>query len=685
METSNLPTVDSEEVFYRTKSLESSSNVHTPVAPKIVHASTTPFYQSPRRHYHRSRSTPREVKETLNARSEYTNSDTDGQSQHRINQYIIKQEIGRGSFGAVHLAEDQYGNQYAVKEFSKSRLRKRAQSTMLRSPNFRRRPGQSAAGSGFNSPLHRHSSSDVNNLNQESDNPLFFIRKEIAIMKKLNHGNLVSLIEVLDVPEEDSLYMVMEMCKKGVVMKVGIDDVAIPYEKEESRCWFRDLILGIEYLHAHGIIHRDIKPDNLLITEDDVLKIVDFGVSEMFEKSSEMKTAKSAGSPAFLPPELCVVKHGDISGKAADIWSMGISLYCLRHGKIPFEQTGVLDLYEAIRNDTVQYAPGLEDDFIDLMNRILEKDPDKRINMDDLREHPWVTKGGTDNLLSKEENTADLVEPPTDYEMNHAITSSIRHLVVVMKAIRKFKAIITHKRPGLDGSLFGSSDGRLYQPPLVMSPASERSAFFAPDTIVEHDEHNPPVGHPPSQDADAEKSAAYIEKLSQRTDSAVAWSSEPALGVPRDQKAEPQPSTPPTVHDTVHATVPGATQPISIPLPKPGARRSSSSDYLKGHAHDLLNEEPIFVDVGMGADSSADSGQHKLIVSESPPGTEVNIYETAYREEVERIREAHGPDATVYLTKRVDRESNETDGVTVKQAKSGLWGGVLGKAMGHGK
>ena len=66
-------------------------------------------------------------------------------------------------------------------------------------------------------------------------------------MKKLNHPNLVSLIEVLDDPEEDSLYMVLEMCKKGVVMKVGLGDTADPYDEESCRCWFRDLILGIEY------------------------------------------------------------------------------------------------------------------------------------------------------------------------------------------------------------------------------------------------------------------------------------------------------------------------------------------------------------------------------------------------------------------------------------------------------
>lgn len=76
---------------------------------------------------------------------------------------------------------------------------------------------------------------------------LYLIREEIAIMKKLNHPNLVQLIEVLDDPEEDSMYMVLEMCKRGVVMKVGLDEQADPYPEETCRCWFRDLILGIEY------------------------------------------------------------------------------------------------------------------------------------------------------------------------------------------------------------------------------------------------------------------------------------------------------------------------------------------------------------------------------------------------------------------------------------------------------
>ena len=327
--------------------------------------------------------------ETLNARSEYLTSQDDGSAEHRINQYTIRQEIGRGSFGAVHIAVDQYGTEYAVKEFSKARLRKRAQSHILRKPLGQRRPGRGAL-KGFNSPLHRRTGDDIDT---SEDHPLELIKEEIAIMKKLNHPNLVQLIEVLDDPTEDSLYMVLEMCKKGVVMRIDLDleSQADPYPEDVCRLYFRDLVLGIEYLHAQGIVHRDIKPDNCLINHEDILKIVDFGVSEMFEKNSEMLTAKSAGSPAFLPPELCVVKHGDVSGRAADIWSMGVTLYCLKYGKIPFQKTQIFDLYDAIKADEPDFSNENDQSFLDLMHKLLDKNPATRIKMSELRVRTFCT------------------------------------------------------------------------------------------------------------------------------------------------------------------------------------------------------------------------------------------------------------------------------------------------------
>lgn len=219
--------------------------VSTDERPAAVRHVSVPSYQSPLRHHRRTSSRTQRVKETLDAHSHYGSSSDDGSAINRVNQYIIKQEIGRGSFGSVHLAEDQYGTEFAIKEFSKSRLRRRAQSNLLRGPHQKRPSTHLTAGPNFNIPIHR--SPQNSSSPPSASGSLDLIKEEIAIMKKLDHNNLVSLIEVLDDPDEDSLYMVLEMCKKGVVMKVGLEERADPYEEEVCRCWFRDMILGIEY------------------------------------------------------------------------------------------------------------------------------------------------------------------------------------------------------------------------------------------------------------------------------------------------------------------------------------------------------------------------------------------------------------------------------------------------------
>ncbi|KAK2774960.1 hypothetical protein FQN52_004088 [Onygenales sp. PD_12] len=632
-----------------------------------VRQSATASYDSPARHHTRNHTAPRRVKETLNARSEYTTSQDDGAAEHRINQYLIKQEIGRGSFGAVHLAVDQYGQEYAVKEFSKSRLRKRAQSHVLRNPHGSRRPGIIPAGVGLNSPLHRHPSGHED---EEGGNPLYLIKEEIAIMKKLHHHNLVALIEVLDDPTEDSLYMVMEMCKKGVIMKVGLGEPSDPYDNESCRCWFRDLILGIEYLHAQNIVHRDIKPDNCLLTNDDVLKVVDFGVSEMFEKHSDMYTAKSAGSPAFLPPELCVAKHGDISGTAADIWSMGVTLYCLRYGRIPFEKESIFELYESIRSDEVKYEGEIDEDFKDLMSRILEKDPAKRINMTVLRAHPWVTKGGADPLLSAEENTADLVGRPTEEEMDTAITKKMGNVLAVVKAVQKFKKLIEPEDGVPMESILGEDvESHFVQPPLTMW-ASEEADF-------------------PSVSATHSKSASINLKRK-------SCSTNEKLDSSRRAGNDAGPS-------------PGASQ-YSIasrksvsPPPQTSCNTPSKlsfSEGTRGHARDPLEEEHLYLHIGPStitsipvddenassdyfgnAEAASIAGSPETmdmvpIVSESPGASDIDIYETAYREEVERIRKQsfarRAPAPKVYLTRRVEGKRSTLRDLLQQGALEGL-------------
>ncbi|KZF22585.1 Pkinase-domain-containing protein [Xylona heveae TC161] len=613
--------------------------------PPMVKHLSTPAYKSPLRHHQRSHSTPRQVKETLNARSSYTDSQDGGASQHRINQYLIKQEIGRGSFGSVHLAVDQYGTEYAVKEFSKSRLRKRAQSNILRRPHDSSQRCSGRLRFGSNAPFHHPPASE------DAENPLYLIKEEIAIMKKLHHPNLVSLIEVLDDPDEDSLYMVVEMCKKGVIMKVGLDERADPYTEEECRYWFRDLILGIEYLHAQGVVHRDIKPDNLLLTQDDVLKIVDFGVSEMFERATPMLIAKSAGSPAFLPPELCVLKHGKISGTAADIWSMGVTLYCLRFGRLPFEKHGMLELFESIRSDSVEFADGCDPQLQDLLSKILVKDPAKRLTIPEIRKHPWVTKEGTDPLLSAEENTAEKMEPPTEEEMNSAITDKMSKLLIVMKAVAKFKSLLTKRRPSLFQGTLGQGV-RIVRPPLSTSPPASSPWLHRSKSMDLYDRRRVEqalAAEGVHRELDAITPEDRIP-LPHRADSMVVVES--GIQSPSDRHgSRTEESTGPTSVSEKLALGSGreSRSDVSAPTAEGGERRRANG---KGHAQDPL-ENSILLDVGLGGDDE-DGGASAYILSESPMATHDHIYEMAYQEEIDRIRKTHGRNTSLYLTRRVD-------------------------------
>lgn len=332
-----------------------------------------------------------------------------------------------------------------MKDYSKSTLRRHNKTEKLR----QRRQA-----------LQKGAISNKQPLCAEEDvtNPLNLIRREIAIMKKLDHPNIVSLIEVLDDPDSDSLYMILEYCAKGAIMSSDPCDVLTctqsPYTEEQCRLYFRDMILGIEYLHSQGIIHRDIKADNILLDEDDVVKIADFGVSEILDPDNDIIT-KTAGSPAYMAPELAALsshaelkKHAvgkgidvsSLSGKSTDIWSMGVTLYFLIHGQLPFRGETLVDLYDQIVTEDFYIAEDANPDLKDLLRRILAKLPQDRITMDELRVHPWVTRNGEDNLLSKEENAADNITPVTEEDLFYAI-EFVQGLMEPSLAIAKLRRL----------------------------------------------------------------------------------------------------------------------------------------------------------------------------------------------------------------------------------------------------
>ncbi|KAJ3123245.1 hypothetical protein HK098_002083 [Nowakowskiella sp. JEL0407] len=348
------------------------------------------------------------VRQTLNAKN-FENE----KGERRLNQYLFKGVIGAGAFGIVYGAVDEESDDkkmYAIKEFSKIKLRKTQMGRVFKSL---KRPPRGA------SKLNGAAAAN----DKEKDDPLHLIRQEVAVLKKLKHDNVVKLYEVLDDPDQDNLYMVFELCDNGTLMDININKTETPFTEDTARYFFRQIILGIEYLHDHNIVHRDIKPDNLLIDENNVLKIVDFGVSEIFTKGSDTST-KSAGSPAFFAPEMCKAHHGPLQLIPIDIWAMGVTLYCMVTGRLPFNKDSIIDLYESIREHDPELPSDLSPELKHVLRRLLEKDPEKRITINELREDPWVVDG--DPLISKVVNCKGRVNSVSEADIDDAIQKVVK-------------------------------------------------------------------------------------------------------------------------------------------------------------------------------------------------------------------------------------------------------------------
>ncbi|XP_056450987.1 calcium/calmodulin-dependent protein kinase kinase 1 isoform X1 [Gadus chalcogrammus] len=340
---------------------------------------------------------------------------SDAQDCIQLNQYKLQSEIGKGSYGVVKLAYNEEDDKYyAMKMVSKKRLIKQC--------GFPRRPpprGPKAA------------------LGQQPKilGPLERVYQEIAILKKLDHLNIVKLVEVLDDPAEDNLHMVFELMRKGPVMEVPTET---PFSEEQSRLYFRDIILGIEYLHYQKIVHRDVKPSNLLLGDDGHVKIADFGVSNQFEGSDALLSS-TAGTPAFMAPETLTDNRQSFSGKALDVWAMGVTLYCLVFGKCPFIDEYILVLHNKIRSKSVEFpdSPSISEELRALILRMLEKDPDARITIPEVKLDQWVTQGGTDPLPLEEEHCS-MVEV-TEEEVKNSVkfVPSLSAVILVKAMLRK--------------------------------------------------------------------------------------------------------------------------------------------------------------------------------------------------------------------------------------------------------
>ncbi|XP_029302457.1 calcium/calmodulin-dependent protein kinase kinase 1b [Cottoperca gobio] len=332
---------------------------------------------------------------------------TDADDCVQLNQYKLKKEIGKGSYGVVKLAYNEDSEKYyAMKVVSKKKLMKQC-------GFFRRLPSQ-----GSNSAF-----------------PLEKIYKEIAILKKLDHSNVVRLVEVLDDPNEDGLHMAFDLMTKGPVMEVPTED---PFTDEQAHFYFIDIVLGIEYLHYHKIIHRDIKPSNLLLGDDGHIKIADFGVSKEFE-GTDANLSSTAGTPAFMAPEMMTDHEHSFSGKALDVWAMGVTLYCFVFGKCPFFDEYIVSLRHKIKNKPVEFpeAPLISNTLKELIERMLDKNPETRISIPEIKLHAWVTENGSNPLPLEEEHCTAVEVTEEEVQNSVKLIPSLSTMILVKSMLRK--------------------------------------------------------------------------------------------------------------------------------------------------------------------------------------------------------------------------------------------------------
>ena len=209
------------------------------------------------------------------------------------------------------------------------------------------------------------------------------IYSEINIQKRLIHPYLCKLHCIIET--NDYIFIVNEYCSGGEIFKIISEEVD-HFEESQACKIFTQILSGLEYLHNNYICHRDIKLENMLFDEYGDAKLTDFGLSKSFENNIDFNNG--VGSPLYAAPE--VLKSGSYKGTLADIWSMGICLYIMVCGEFPFEGEEFSDLVKSIilkSFEVKEYASPL---FKDLIYKILEKNPNKRLTLEQIKNHPWM-------------------------------------------------------------------------------------------------------------------------------------------------------------------------------------------------------------------------------------------------------------------------------------------------------
>jgi len=215
----------------------------------------------------------------------------------------------------------------------------------------------------------------------------FFFEREINIMKNIDNPHIIKLHDYIEDSEKKKAYIILEYCQYGDLSHFLKKR---PLKEKYAKSFITQLADELRFLLGKNIMHRDLKPQNILISDNKKIKITDFGLARYFDNQNMIDTI--CGSPLYMSPE--IMKNNKYDNKS-DLWSVGVILYEMMVGELPYIATNHYQLVKKIQRDTVKIP---EKDYLsispecrDLIYRLLDKNPETRIGWIDFFDHPWLT------------------------------------------------------------------------------------------------------------------------------------------------------------------------------------------------------------------------------------------------------------------------------------------------------
>ena len=205
---------------------------------------------------------------------------------------------------------------------------------------------------------------------------------ETNLMRNLHHKSIVKILETFE--SEKYILIIMEYISGGNLQNFVKKRRKLT--EKTAKILFKQIIEGIQYIHSQGIVHRDIKLENILLDLNNNIKICDFGVGKIIKPESTLYD--QCGTPVYMAPE--IIKNAGYKGFPVDIWSSGVALYIMLTGNIPFNRGKIHDLQYNIVNKDINPIEGISNEAKNLIEGLLNKDPNKRLTAEDILNHPWL-------------------------------------------------------------------------------------------------------------------------------------------------------------------------------------------------------------------------------------------------------------------------------------------------------